>query len=192
MIGSPSEEVYLFLPPTLLNSGFMSLRAWTVRSKSCYSVPGWSSPSGRAGKQALVLRFYRASASSGYATSSNTSSDKTAPLRDAAGLSNKNTLDDATLKQAHQQALKDQTASSDKSEDPPSPVLRENIYTIPNLLTVSRIISCPFLGYFIVNGNFVAATSLLFYAGVSDLVGTETRCPFVRSLCIAGREHCLD
>ena len=47
---------------------------------------------------------------------------------------------------------------------------RENIWTIPNLLTVSRIVSCPFLGYFIVQGNFVYATGLLVYAGVSDWV----------------------
>lgn len=47
---------------------------------------------------------------------------------------------------------------------------RENIYTIPNLLTLSRIAACPFLGYFIVNGNFVAATGLLVYAGATDWV----------------------
>ncbi|KAK9898995.1 hypothetical protein P389DRAFT_140803 [Cystobasidium minutum MCA 4210] len=63
-----------------------------------------------------------------------------------------------------------QSTSSDSEASAKSTPLRENIYTIPNLLTVSRIISCPFLGYFIVNGNFVAATSLLFYAGVSDLI----------------------
>lgn len=62
------------------------------------------------------------------------------------------------------------SASSSSPPLPKSPVIRENIYTLPNLLTVSRIISCPFLGYFIVKGNFVAATGLLFYAGISDLV----------------------
>lgn len=50
--------------------------------------------------------------------------------------------------------------------------LRENIYTIPNFLTVSRIIACPFLGYFIVQGNFTAATALLVYAGATDWVGS--------------------
>jgi cardiolipin synthase len=48
--------------------------------------------------------------------------------------------------------------------------LHENIYTIPNALTVSRIIACPFLGYFIVKGDFVNATWLLAYAGISDWV----------------------
>ena len=48
--------------------------------------------------------------------------------------------------------------------------IRENIYTLPNLLTVSRILACPVLGYYIVQDNFIAATSLLVYAGLTDLV----------------------
>ncbi|KAJ3476543.1 hypothetical protein NLI96_g11087 [Meripilus lineatus] len=48
--------------------------------------------------------------------------------------------------------------------------LKENIYTIPNLLTVSRIIACPILGWAIVQNDFVTATSLLVYAGLTDLV----------------------
>lgn len=51
--------------------------------------------------------------------------------------------------------------------------LHENIYTIPNALTVSRIIACPFLGYFIVKGDFVNATWLLAYAGISDWVSSS-------------------
>lgn len=47
---------------------------------------------------------------------------------------------------------------------------RENIYTLPNLLTISRILACPILGYLIVKGNFAAATGLLIYAGTSDWV----------------------
>lgn len=50
------------------------------------------------------------------------------------------------------------------------PTIRENIYTIPNLLTVSRIFACPVLGWSILQGDFVLSTSLLVYAGVSDLV----------------------
>lgn len=48
--------------------------------------------------------------------------------------------------------------------------LHENIYTIPNLLTMSRILACPALGYFIVKGDFVLATGLLVYAGTTDFV----------------------
>ena len=49
-------------------------------------------------------------------------------------------------------------------------MLRENIYTIPNLLTVSRMIACPVLGMAILNENFYLATGLLVYAGLTDLV----------------------
>lgn len=61
--------------------------------------------------------------------------------------------------------------------------VRENIYTLPNLLTVSRILACPVLGYYIVQENFVVATSLLAYAGLTDLV-CVFRLPFyVCSTC---------
>ena len=57
------------------------------------------------------------------------------------------------------------------SPDKKPPLLvRENIYTLPNLLTVSRIIACPVLGLAIVNDNFYLATGLLVYAGLTDLV----------------------
>lgn len=49
-------------------------------------------------------------------------------------------------------------------------MLRENIYTLPNLLTVSRIIACPVLGWSIVRGKFDLATGLLLYAGITDWV----------------------
>jgi len=68
------------------------------------------------------------------------------------------------------------SSSSDSSPAPPSthsPALatkHENIYTIPNALTLARILSCPLIGYYIVKGELGIATSLLFVAGVSDLV----------------------
>lgn len=46
----------------------------------------------------------------------------------------------------------------------------ENIYTIPNILTFSRLAVAPFIGYFIVNQNHVLALSLFVYASVTDLV----------------------
>ena len=46
----------------------------------------------------------------------------------------------------------------------------EKIWTIPNLLTTSRILSCPALGYAILYDNFHVATGLLLYAGLTDLV----------------------
>ena len=49
-------------------------------------------------------------------------------------------------------------------------VRAEKIWTIPNILTISRIISCPALGYAILHDNFYVATGLLVYAGLTDLV----------------------
>lgn len=51
---------------------------------------------------------------------------------------------------------------------------RENIYTIPNALTLSRILSCPLLAWSILDGNFALATSILVYAGLSDWVNTSS------------------
>jgi cardiolipin synthase len=48
------------------------------------------------------------------------------------------------------------------------PALRENIYTTPNLLTLSRIAACPALGWAILSDNYAAATGLLLYAGITD------------------------
>ncbi|GAA5884116.1 hypothetical protein JCM16303_005923 [Sporobolomyces ruberrimus] len=53
---------------------------------------------------------------------------------------------------------------------PASLTKHENIYTIPNALTLARILACPVIGYYIVEGELGIATSLLFVAGVSDLV----------------------
>ncbi|KAF5316159.1 hypothetical protein D9619_006290 [Psilocybe cf. subviscida] len=49
-----------------------------------------------------------------------------------------------------------------------TPTIRENIYTIPNILTVSRILACPILGWSILDGNYTLATGLLVYAGLTD------------------------
>ncbi|KAF8347953.1 CDP-alcohol phosphatidyltransferase-domain-containing protein [Amanita rubescens] len=47
--------------------------------------------------------------------------------------------------------------------------LRENIYTLPNLLTLSRIVACPILGWSILQNDYHLATALLVYAGLTDL-----------------------
>ncbi|KZT52371.1 hypothetical protein CALCODRAFT_525418 [Calocera cornea HHB12733] len=49
-----------------------------------------------------------------------------------------------------------------------APTLHENIYTFPNLLTVSRILACPVLAWAILEGSWPLATGLLAYAGVTD------------------------
>lgn len=62
------------------------------------------------------------------------------------------------------------STDNNTSQDQKSPTRRENIYTLPNLLTTSRILACPALGWSIIQGNFPLATGLLVYAGVSDLL----------------------
>lgn len=46
----------------------------------------------------------------------------------------------------------------------------ENIYTVPNLLTFSRLIAAPFIGYAILHDAHSWALGLFVYAGVSDLL----------------------
>lgn len=47
---------------------------------------------------------------------------------------------------------------------------REDIYNIPNMLTFSRLIAAPFVGYFLVHNHHAAALALFAYAGITDLV----------------------
>ncbi|KAI0540900.1 CDP-alcohol phosphatidyltransferase-domain-containing protein [Xylaria digitata] len=52
----------------------------------------------------------------------------------------------------------------------PSLTPHENIYTIPNLLTFSRFVVAPFIGYAILHDAHTLALGLFAYAGVSDLL----------------------
>ncbi|KAI0013951.1 hypothetical protein F4779DRAFT_562027 [Xylariaceae sp. FL0662B] len=52
----------------------------------------------------------------------------------------------------------------------PSLTPHENIYTVPNLLTFSRLIAAPFIGYAILQDAHAWALGLFVYAGVSDLL----------------------
>lgn len=56
------------------------------------------------------------------------------------------------------------------SKLPISTVTHENIWNVPNILTFSRLLAAPLVGYFIVNGNSTLALSLFAYAGITDLV----------------------
>lgn len=47
---------------------------------------------------------------------------------------------------------------------------RENIYTIPNILTFSRLIAAPFIGYTILHDHHAWALGLFAYAGITDLL----------------------
>lgn len=46
----------------------------------------------------------------------------------------------------------------------------ENVYTLPNLLTFSRLVATPVIGYLILHDYHFWAVSLFAYAGITDLV----------------------
>lgn len=47
---------------------------------------------------------------------------------------------------------------------------RENIITIPNILTIGRAGLAPYLGYLIIQSDFTIAMGLFVVAGITDLV----------------------
>ncbi|KAK6182841.1 hypothetical protein SNE40_010431 [Patella caerulea] len=47
---------------------------------------------------------------------------------------------------------------------------KENIMTIPNLLTTMRIVSTPFLGYMVTTGAYEWGLGLFVFAGLTDLL----------------------
>ncbi|OAA54433.1 phosphatidyl synthase [Cordyceps fumosorosea ARSEF 2679] len=50
------------------------------------------------------------------------------------------------------------------------PTLHEDIYTLPNILTMSRLVAAPVIGYFVLHDSHAWAAGLLAYAGVTDLL----------------------
>ncbi|TVY49891.1 putative CDP-alcohol phosphatidyltransferase class-I family protein [Lachnellula occidentalis] len=77
--------------------------------------------------------------------------------------------------------------TSKKPPPPPSPAPRkpilnalkkltpkltphENIYTVPNILTFSRLIAAPVVGYLVLHDHHAWAFGLFAYAGITDLV----------------------
>lgn len=46
----------------------------------------------------------------------------------------------------------------------------ENIYTIPNILTFSRLVAAPVIGYLVLHDYHAWAVGLFAYAGITDLV----------------------
>ncbi|XP_034250438.1 probable cardiolipin synthase (CMP-forming) [Thrips palmi] len=73
------------------------------------------------------------------------------------------------FKESKQRILNDikdtKTMMKERMEDI---IERENIYTIPNVLCVTRIVFSPYLGYLIIQSDFNLALGLLVVAGVTD------------------------
>lgn len=47
---------------------------------------------------------------------------------------------------------------------------KENVWTVPNLLTMSRILLTPVIGYLVVEESYTVALGLFSFAGLTDLV----------------------
>jgi cardiolipin synthase len=67
------------------------------------------------------------------------------------------------------------SASSTKAAKPRLKILaqltpHENIYTVPNILTFSRLIAAPVIGYLVLHDYHAWAVGLFAYAGITDLV----------------------
>ena len=53
---------------------------------------------------------------------------------------------------------------------PDGEVLHEDIYTLPNILTFTRLVAAPIVGYLVVKDYNAWAAGLFAYAGITDLV----------------------
>ncbi|KAL7784654.1 CDP-alcohol phosphatidyltransferase domain-containing protein [Trichoderma ceciliae] len=68
----------------------------------------------------------------------------------------------------HQASNHTDRHAADKSNA--SPPIHEDIYTIPNFLTLTRIVASPVIGYLVLQDAHTWAVGLLAYAGLTDLV----------------------
>ncbi|PYI00110.1 phosphatidyl synthase [Aspergillus ellipticus CBS 707.79] len=81
-----------------------------------------------------------------------------------------------TIGQQKRYSVQKPTEQSPQRFPKKSPILsklpraHENIYTVPNILTFTRLLAAPLVGYFLVHDHHVAALGLFAYAGITDLV----------------------
>lgn len=63
-----------------------------------------------------------------------------------------------------------QVYSTDNTPETKSKDQTENILTVPNILTVGRMLMCPVLGYLVIHNDYPTAFGLFIAAGITDLV----------------------
>lgn len=68
----------------------------------------------------------------------------------------------------HKEDRKDTNPTTKLSQDLLS--THENIYTLPNFLTLTRLIAAPVVGYLLAYEQYPAALAVFLYAGITDLV----------------------
>ena len=81
----------------------------------------------------------------------------------------------APASEHHTSNIRASTSSTTSPTTTPTSILRtltphENIYTIPNILTFSRLASAPVVGYAILTSQPHLALALFFYAGLTDAI----------------------
>ncbi|KOS16805.1 putative cardiolipin synthase [Escovopsis weberi] len=74
------------------------------------------------------------------------------------------------MPEAQQQKQQQQQQQQQQREDDQKVTIHEDIYTIPNILTFTRIAVAPFVGYLVLHDAHAWAFGLLAYAGVTDLL----------------------
>ncbi|KAK0569465.1 hypothetical protein OC861_000953 [Tilletia horrida] len=74
------------------------------------------------------------------------------------------------LTSPEQSSITNPALSSSSGAASTKPKLSENIYTLPNLLTMSRLLTCPIIGWQVLEGNMKTATALLFFSAITDLL----------------------
>jgi cardiolipin synthase (CMP-forming) len=71
------------------------------------------------------------------------------------------------------QKLQSDSGKNDKKSEITSKighVAKENIYTLPNLITFSRLVAAPAIGYLLIDGQPFWALTLVVYSGITDLL----------------------
>lgn len=56
----------------------------------------------------------------------------------------------------------------DKIPTPKAPVFRENVYTVPNVLTMTRLVAAPVVGYLVLKSDHITAAWVFLYACATD------------------------
>lgn len=74
------------------------------------------------------------------------------------------------LKEQTQLQIKKSKETIDNIKKIIPPEIHENVYTIPNILTFTRLISAPVIGYMILHGEVSLALALFTYSCVTDFL----------------------
>lgn len=142
-----------YAPSSYLNLSFSKFAASSILSR----CPNISLPSNTAATPLYMI----SGLSRTYSTQTKINEDK----QEKASLPNAENI--VETKDAIKDAVTTQIPKSQVTKDNTP---HENIYTIPNILTFTRLVSAPIIGYLVVNQQLNWAASLFAYSCVTDFV----------------------